>query len=255
MASASEKHQTLWFTRELFTDYWTALISRVRQNETCDQVYSGTMPHPLIRLQKENQKQILEYKCTLVADAVLQHNPIEPAEKLIKSITNAAWLAKVDPPLAKLWKEFNEIWPKYKTAQRKIYAIAVATLKIGISMHYARTVPFGAGTKLLSIIYSDNRRNTTRSLFALFASLFLLKAKPNETFDAFKLRFDLIMARLQNWNPPIVLPDVLNYYILCYATCRTVHMDLPSILFLLHLNSLLYEAFSYSKMLAKVILA
>ena len=212
MASAHDKPQPLWFTRELFTDYWTALISRVRQDETCDQVYSGTLPHPLIRLQKQNQKQILEYKCTLVPEAVLQHNPIEPAEKLVRDVKNAAALRQVDPPLAALWKEFKEFWPKFKTAQRKIYAIAVATLKIGISMHYARTVPFGAGTRLLSVIYSDNRRNTTRSLFALFASLFLLKAKPNETFDGFKLRFDLITARLQNWNPPIVLPDTLLLY-------------------------------------------
>ena len=56
------------------------------------------------------------------------------------------------------------------------------------------------------------RRNTTHSLFALFASLFLLKTKPEETFDAFKLRFDLITARLENWSPPVVLPDVLLLY-------------------------------------------
>ena len=56
-------------------------------------------------------------------------------------------------------------------------------------MHYARAVPFGAGTSLLTSIHADNRRNTTRSLFTLFVSLFLLKAKPGETFDVFKLRF------------------------------------------------------------------
>ena len=104
MASSADKQQALWFSRELFTDYWTALISRVRQDENCDNVYSGSMPHPLIMLQKTNQKQILELGCTLIAEAVLQHDPIEPADKFIVSIKNAAILHKTDPPLNKLWK-------------------------------------------------------------------------------------------------------------------------------------------------------
>ena len=135
MATTSDKHQPLWFSRELFTDYWTALISRVRQDETCDRVFSGKMPHPLIKLQKLNQQQILGYECTLVAEAVLLHNPIEPAEQLIIEISDAALIIDEDPPLAKYWSNFKELWPKYKTAQRKIYAITVATLKIGTSMH------------------------------------------------------------------------------------------------------------------------
>ena len=83
---SAEKQQPLWFSRELFADYRTSLILRVSQNEQCDKVYSGTMPHPLINLQKLNQTQILEYKCTLVAEGLLQHNPIESAETFVNGI-------------------------------------------------------------------------------------------------------------------------------------------------------------------------
>ena len=83
-------------------------------------------------------------------------------------------------------------------------------MKLDISMHYARAVPFGAGTSLLALIHTDNRRNTYYEL--PLASLFLLEGKPDETFDAFKLRFDRITTRLENWSPLVVLPDVLNLY-------------------------------------------
>ena len=73
-------------------------------------------------------------------------------------------------------------------------------------------------TSLLTSIHADNRRNTTRSLFALFATLFLLKAKQDESFDAFKLRSDLITSRLLNWNPPIRLRDALLLYFVLRAS-------------------------------------
>ena len=204
-----EKPAPLSYSREQFADFWTALISRVRQDEDCDQIYSGSMPHPLVDLQKKNRQQISEYAVTLVAEAFLESNPIEPTEIFITAIKLAATRANKDPPLSLLWEDFLKVWPKYKAAQRKIYAITISTLRVGTSMHYARAVPFGAGTHLLSSIYSDNIRNTTRSLFALLTSLFTLKARPQETFDAFKTRFDLIISRFANWNPPIVLPEPL----------------------------------------------
>ena len=210
MASASPaKLPPLWFSRELFADYWTALISRVRQDDECDKVYSGVLPHPLSALQLSNQAQILGYNLSLVSDELLESNPFEPAEYLIASIKVAAAASHTDPPLANGWHRFLDVWIVFKRAQRKIYAISVATLRVGESMHYARNVPFGAGTFLLSEIHKDNRRNTTRSLFALLGSLFTLKAKTTETFEMFKRRFDLIISRFAGWRPPIILPEPL----------------------------------------------
>lgn len=151
-----EKPTPLSYSREQFADYWTALISRLRQDDDCDQIYSGSMPHPLVMLQKKNQQQIRGYDVTLVAEALLQSNPIEPTEMFINAIKIAAATANQDPPLAQLWTEFNTQWSMYKKTQRKIYAIAISTLRVGSSMHYARSVPVGAGTHLLTTIYSDN---------------------------------------------------------------------------------------------------
>ena len=204
-----EKVSPLSFSRQQFADYWTALISRVRQDDDCDQVFSGSMPHPMVLFQKQNHQQILDYGLTLIAEAVLAVNPIQPAELLLQEIKHAAAQANKDPPLDTNWNVFQTEWLKYKKAQRKIYAIAIATLRVGSSMHYARQVPFGAGTHLLTTIHSDNIRNTTRSLFALLTSLFTLKARPQESFDMFKMRFDLIISRFANWKPPIILPEQL----------------------------------------------
>ena len=207
--SSSSKTPPLWFSRELFADYWTALESRVRQDDDCDRVYSGVMPHPLIKLQHLNRDQILSYNCEIISDAVLTMNPIYPAEMLLTAIVAAAAAAGMVPPLAVYWDEFRTHWPIYQRAQRRIWAIAIATLRVGQSMHYARSCQYGSGTALLSAIYSDNRRNTTRSLFALFGSLFTLQFKDGETFELFKTRFDLILSRFANWKPPIILPKEL----------------------------------------------
>ena len=206
----SGKAPPLWFSREMFADYWTALESRVRQDDDCDRVYTGTMQHPLIDLQQRNREQIRSYNCELVSDALLLADPIRPTEMLIASIIVAAVAATMVPPLAVHWDKFRADWTVYKRAQRKIYAIAIATLQVGKSVHYAHSVAYGAGTKLLStIIYEDNRRTTTRSLFALFSSLFTLQYKPGETFQLFLTRFELIRSRFTNWRPPITLPQEL----------------------------------------------
>lgn len=82
-------------------------------------------------------------------------------------------------------------------------------------MYYDRSVPFGVDTSLLNIIHDDNvlnTVNTTRSLFALISSLFTLKTRENESFDTFKLRFDLVgflVSRFANWTPSINVPEQL----------------------------------------------
>ena len=118
---SAEKQQPLWFSRELFADYRTSLILRVSQNEQCDKVYSGTMPHPLINLQKLNQTQILEYKCTLVAEGLLQHNPIESAETFVNGIkANCSNTAKT------------------RSAVDKVLEIVSRTLSPGVLYKYTR---------------------------------------------------------------------------------------------------------------------
>ena len=61
----------LTFTREFYADYHTALLSNIRTDDACNDVYTGAQPHPLVELQLLNQNQILVYKINLVPEAVL----------------------------------------------------------------------------------------------------------------------------------------------------------------------------------------
>ena len=199
----------LTYSREHYADYHTALLSKIRTCDQCDDVYTGAQAHPLIELQLLNQQQILDYNIHLVAPAVLKARPFVPTEEFIQAVKAKALAANTDPPLAQLWAEFVVAWKTYKSAQRKIFGIIVSTLRVGSSMHYARSVPYGYGTLLLNNIMQDNRHNTTRALFALFSGLFTLKMKNGELFESFVRRFDLIVNRFANWDPPIVLPEQL----------------------------------------------
>ena len=149
---ADQRKPRLTFSREYYADYHTALLSQFRADDDCNDVYTGAQKHPLIELQLLNQQQILDYNIHLVAEAVLQSRPFAPTEDFIYRVKLAAAAKNVDPPLAKLWAAFLAAWKIYKSAQRKIYATIVATLRVGESMHYARSVPYVYGTKLLQHI-------------------------------------------------------------------------------------------------------
>ena len=85
----------LTFTQEFFADYHTALVSRIRTCDECDGVYTGFLPHPLIKLQTENQQQILDYNVDLVSPELLESQPFEPTEYFIFLIKQAAEAATI----------------------------------------------------------------------------------------------------------------------------------------------------------------
>ena len=91
----------LYFSREQFADYWTSLLSRIRQDDECEQVYTGIVQHPIIALQQQNQQQITDYHITLVAEAVLNADPIAPADRLLASIQVAAAATGARDPAAR----------------------------------------------------------------------------------------------------------------------------------------------------------
>ena len=103
MASQA-KLPPLYFSREQFADYWTSLLSRIRQDDDCEKVYTGLMPHPVIALQTINQQQILNYNVNLVSEEILTVNPIEPADRLLASVQVAAAANNITPPLVSIWK-------------------------------------------------------------------------------------------------------------------------------------------------------
>ena len=223
MASDSQDYgnrRKLFYNREQFADYWTALIARVRQTDDMDGIYAGTIPHPLIGLVQSQAQQIRQLQVPFVSNEELENNPLESTDRFIKALTVAAVATggNRDYPLygsAAAWRtNFADKWSLYKQVQRKIYATVVATLEVGSSISYARSVPYGAGTLLLNRIYRDNHRNSTRALFALLTNLFSLRLKEAETFENYHRRFQAITNRFSNWTPPIILPGKILLFLL-----------------------------------------
>ena len=214
-----DNRRKLFYNREQFADYWTALLARVRQTDEMDAVYSGFTPHPLIALVDEQADEIRRLRVPFVTAEQLRQNPLESTDRFIKAIIVAAVAAGKDRtfPLrrdASQWKEFTDSWSAYKQIQRKIYGLVVSTLEVGSSISYARSVPYGAGTLLLEHIRQDNQRNSTRALFALLTNLFSLRLKEGETFEKYHRRFQAIVNRFENWQPPIVLPGQILLFLL-----------------------------------------
>ena len=175
----------LQFSCEHFAGYLTALLSKIRQDAVCDAIFTGITQHPVIALQATNQQQLTGLQIPFVAPAYLEFHPFIPTELLIAQVNDKN---NADPKLDNGWDEFTTAWASYKNCQRKIYGTIISTLRVGTSMYYARSVPFGVGTLLLRVIRDDNMQMTTRALFALFASLFTLKIKSGESFESFRAR-------------------------------------------------------------------
>ena len=43
----------------------------------------------------------------------------------------------------------------------------------------------------------------------MFRTVLGLRLKPAETFEAFSRRLNLLIQRLRNWRPPVILPEQL----------------------------------------------
>ena len=167
----------LVLSREFFADYLTALLSRIRQCPKCEAVFTGKQSHPLVAIQLANQRQLQTLNITFIPAALLTFNPFLPTEKFIADVKTKS---TSDPKLDNGWDVFLTTWEDYKGTQHKIFGIIVNTLRIGTSMHYARSVPHGAGLLLLNRIREDNMQNITRALFVIISSLFTLKPKIRE---------------------------------------------------------------------------
>ena len=119
----------------------------------------------------------------------------------------------------------------YRQAENFIYSTIVETLEVGKTMHYARQCVFGASHLLLKTIVNDNRQETTRSLMAVFSALITLNLKTDETFEQFSRRVELLIQRLRNWRPLVVLPEQLILFC-CLRALPDVpyahHLDVPA---------------------------
>ena len=209
---SSVHHPRLTYSREQFDDYLVALLARIRFDDTADRVISGENQHPLILHQRQYSAALSQLKILPFTAAQLIEDPIGCYVQFTRSLAEAlSVFPGVVPDVGNL-NVLDDLYQIHRKAQRFIYDTIVRTLKVGVSMHYARGVKFGAGVHLLNIVISDNRQTTTRSLMALFSTLLSLELKNSELFESFSRRMDQLIQRLYNWQPPVVLPDQLLLY-------------------------------------------
>ena len=215
LTSATRVARRLTFNSTFFSDYWAALCARIRRDNFADLVYSRILEHPLLQFQADNAELFQHYGIITLSREQLDTDPLGYYQQFVTRITGL----HLDPqddhafdmaPLA-------TAYTTYRQAQRYIYTCVIETLAVGTSMHYARSIPFGAGTRLMALIYNDNNRQTTMSLLAIFKAMMNLLLTPPETLDQLIRRHDLLINRLLGWDPPIVLPDPLHVACLLQA--------------------------------------
>lgn len=235
-ADRSGSSRRLAFSRENFDDYLCALMSKLRANDVADRILSGELPHPLIAFQQINAANLVALNVPYVSPRDLLSDPVGPYVRWLRILTDALLRAAAPVPamvgLAALQVAQNE----FRTAERYIFSNVVSTLRVGESMHYARQCIYGAGQLLLQSIINDNRQTTTRSLMAVFSALLSLSLRDKETFEQFERRIGLLIQRLRNWRPPVVLPEQLLLFcalralpVVPYGPVRHIILASPTI--------------------------
>ena len=169
---------------------------------------SGTSPHPLISFQQANRASLQLLGVLILTATQLIEDPFGCYQRSTVYSISCRCSSSTSQPSPNVGN-LQELESAYQTHRR---LTILNTLQVGISMHYARRVRFGAGLHLLNVIREDNRQVTTRSLMALFSTLLSLQLKPSETFEQFSPRIDLLIQRLLHWRPPVVLPDQLRLF-------------------------------------------
>ena len=177
----SASGRRLGFSTENFDDYLVALMADLRSDAVCDRVLSGEFRHPLIEFQRENTVALQQLNVPYVPPAALLADPVSPYVEWLRVLTANILAAPAPVPAVNGLQQLQNDHNTYRDAERLIYARIVKTLRVGRSMNYARQCVFGAGQLLLQTIVNDNRQVTTRSLMALFSTLFSLVLKDDES--------------------------------------------------------------------------
>ena len=122
-----------------------------------------------------------------------------------------------------------------RKACKHIWDTALATFTSAKATTVIAGLPYGAGPALLKQIENQQERQTTMALFTLFDQLISIKLGSKETFASLYARILGIRERLENWKPPIKLPDQLIIVCLMrllprqFHGTRTIIMSTPSV--------------------------
>jgi hypothetical protein len=136
---ASDRRR-LVFTRADFDDYITALLARIRSNEQAERILSGSSQHPLIPYQRIYTVALAYLRISPFTIQQLVADPVGTYVYFSDRMTSALLQLQGPVPNVGDLNQLEADFVIHKAAEKFIYSTIVATLQVGISMHYARSV-------------------------------------------------------------------------------------------------------------------
>jgi len=224
----------LRFSEKHFQGYWLRLNTLIRSEEDADELLDGILTFPMSEIidimgnaQHANhghaQAVLILYRQNDLGDPPgtypnaeqLDRDPIRAIRDFALA-TDGGRNGGLNPATGRLWAQ-SRTWARaifngnldYRSACKHIWETIVATLSAEEAVTIIAGLPYGSGPKLLAQVKNMQQRQTTMALFTLFNSLISMYLRSGERIAGLHGRILAVRARLENWDPPIILPDKL----------------------------------------------
>lgn len=233
-ANLLQPNKRLHFTEDHFQGFWVQLLTLIRRNEHADAYLDGILSNPMRGVSDANADNAnAEHPYTLAIQALyvagnlgdpvgtfpdyaqLEDDPIG-AIRDFAIATNSGQNGGLNPGTGRPWVASRN-WARrihdrnmiFRQACKHIWETVVATFSTAEAATMIAGLPYGSGPKLLTRVKRTQQRQTTMALVTLFINLITMRLKPKEKIAGLYGRILEIKARLENWDPPIFLPNKL----------------------------------------------
>ena len=161
--------------------------------------------------------------------AQLEDDPIGAIRDFVIA-TNSGTNGGINPASGRVWVTARQ-WARliharnitFHQACKHIWETVVSTFSSVEATTMMAGLPYGSGPKLFARVKNTQQRQTTMTLLTLFIQLITIQLKPNEKIAGLYGRVLEIKARLENWDPPVVLSDKLLMVCMLRLLPRVFH--------------------------------
>ena len=238
----------LCFTEKYFAGFLVQINTLIRRHEDADAMLDGILIHPMlnaIAVMGNNadahhghaqavlllyvQQNLGEPPGTFPTAIQLEHDPVGAIRDFSRA-TSAGTNGGLNPATGLAWIGARA-WARgmhrhnvvYRGACKHVWETVVGTFTSAQAVTIIAGLPYGSGQKLLRQVKTMQQRQTTMALFTLFNQLINMQLAGGEGIAELYGRILEIRARLQNWDPPIALPDQLLIVCMLRLLPRNYH--------------------------------
>ena len=247
-AILAKPDKRLRFSERYFQGYFVTLNTYIRRNADADELLDGISTHPMldiIDIMNDNADAnhgyalavLVLYAAANLGNPVgtypdadqLEHDPISAIRDFAVA-TRSGNTGGINPANGRNWVG-SRAWARgihrrnlvYREACKHIWETVISTFAPSQSITLIAGLPYGSGPKLLMQVKNMQQRQTTMALFTLFSQLITLQLRSGEGIAELYGRILEIRARLENWDPPIMLPDKLMIVCMLRLLPRVYH--------------------------------